>query len=83
MANFLYDDLADKVGGKFKLTVLIQKRLRELIRGAKPLIEVPSDANHLEIALEEIKTGLIWLKPGEDIMSASATRKEKEDDLVE
>ncbi len=33
------DDIIEKVGGRFKLTALIQKRWLELMRGARPLIE--------------------------------------------
>jgi DNA-directed RNA polymerase subunit omega len=46
--------LASKVGGKFKLTALIQKRLAELMQGSRPLIENSEDKTHLEIVVEEI-----------------------------
>lgn len=47
-------DLINKVGGRFKLTALIQKRLEELIQGARPLIEDSEGKTHLEIAVLEI-----------------------------
>ena len=36
-------ELVEKVGGVFRLCALIQKRMRELVMGARPLVEVPSD----------------------------------------
>ncbi len=48
-------DLIYKFGGRFKLTALIQKRLQELVRGARPLIESTVGLTQLEIVIEEIK----------------------------
>jgi len=48
------NELADKVGGKFKLAAMIQKRLEELIDGARPLIEDTEGKTQMEIVLEEI-----------------------------
>lgn len=47
------DDLVKKIGGKFRLTALIQRRLRELVDGARPLVE-SKGKSFIEIALEEI-----------------------------
>jgi len=47
-------DIVDKVGGRFKLTVLIQKRLDELMQGARPLIEDTKGKTQLEIVVQEI-----------------------------
>jgi len=52
-------ELAEKVGGKFKLTVLVQKRLKELMQGARPLIANPEGKTQLEIVIEEIMTDKI------------------------
>lgn len=49
-----YDQLVEKVGGRFKASVAIQKRVRELVRGANPLIPVSPEMNPIEIALKEI-----------------------------
>jgi DNA-directed RNA polymerase subunit omega len=32
------DKIINKVGGKFKLAALIQKRMNELLQGSRPLI---------------------------------------------
>ncbi|MEE9370595.1 MAG: DNA-directed RNA polymerase subunit omega [Sedimentisphaerales bacterium] len=47
-------DLINKVGGRFKLTALIQKRLEELMQGSRPLIEDSEGKTHLEIVVLEI-----------------------------
>ena len=46
--------LVRKVGGTFKLTALIQKRLGELLQGSRPLIENTENKTQLEIVVEEI-----------------------------
>lgn len=47
-------DLINKFGGRFKLTALIQKRLDELVQGARPLIEDAEGKTLLEIVIQEI-----------------------------
>ena len=46
--------LIRKVGGKFKLTALIQKRLNELMQGSRPLIEDTEGLSQMEIVVQEI-----------------------------
>ncbi|MHC4574825.1 MAG: DNA-directed RNA polymerase subunit omega [Planctomycetota bacterium] len=46
--------IVDKVGGRFKLTALVQKRLGELMHGARPLIEDTEGRTQLEIVIQEI-----------------------------
>jgi DNA-directed RNA polymerase subunit omega len=53
-----HEELASKVGGRFKLTALIQKRWKELMFGARPMIE-PGDLTPLEIVIREIAEGKI------------------------
>jgi len=47
-------DIINKVGGKYKLTAVIQKRLGELMEGARPLIEDTKGKTQLEIVIQEI-----------------------------
>jgi DNA-directed RNA polymerase subunit omega len=47
------DEIVNKVGGRFKLTALIQKRMMELMDGARPLVERGSMTD-LEIVIQEI-----------------------------
>lgn len=48
------DEIVTKVGGRFKLTALIQRRLQELIDGARPLVEPQPGMTNMEIAIQEI-----------------------------
>lgn len=48
-------ELVNKVGGKFKLTALVQKRIGELLQGSRPLIENTSGMTLMEIVVQEIK----------------------------
>lgn len=47
------EDVVDKVGGRFKLCVLIQKRIVELMDGARPLVE-RNGRTDLEVVIDEI-----------------------------
>lgn len=48
------EEIIDKVGGRFKLTALIQKRLVELISGARPLVERHKGMTDMEVVVQEI-----------------------------
>ena len=48
-------EIIDKVGGRFKLSALIQKRMLELMEGSRPLIEDTAGKTMMEIVVEEIK----------------------------
>ena len=66
----IVEELIKKVGGKFKLTTLIQKRMVELRRpGARPLVEVEEDARRdlHRIVIEEIRQDKIELAPREEV----------------
>ena len=52
------DQLSEKFGGRFKLTVLIQKRLKELVKGGQKLVDL-EDRNMINIVLEEIRQGKV------------------------
>jgi DNA-directed RNA polymerase subunit omega len=53
--------LIEKLGGRFKLTSLVQKRLLELMQGGRPLIEDTEGKTQLEIVVEEIKQDKITI----------------------
>ena len=54
------ETLTQKVGGRFRLTALLQKRLEELVKGSPPLVDLPA-SDYLDIALQEIEEGRIEL----------------------
>lgn len=47
------DAFVNKFGGRFKLTALIQRRLAELMDGARPLVDRKGRTD-LEIVIDEI-----------------------------
>ncbi len=48
------DDLVYKVGGRFKLAALVQKRWGELLEGARPLIERKPGMTDMDVVIQEI-----------------------------
>lgn len=57
---FKEEEIVNRVGGRFKLSSLIQKRLVALNRGARPLVELPTK-NPMEIVVAEILENKIYL----------------------
>ena len=54
------EQIVNKVGGRFKLSTLIQKRLVALNAGSRPLVDIQSE-NKLEIVIREIIEDKIYL----------------------
>lgn len=52
--------IVKKIGGRFKLSTLIQKRLVQLNGGARPLVDPKSD-NKMQIVINEIMQDKIYL----------------------
>ena len=53
--------IVNKVGGRFKLSTLIQKRLVAINAGARPLVDASKLANKMEIVIQEILQDKIFL----------------------
>ncbi len=53
-----HDHLIEKAGGRFKLTVLIQRRWLQLLQGARPMVE-PKGLTEMEVVIREILEGKI------------------------
>ena len=53
-----HDELMDKVGGRFKLTALIQRRWLQLLQGARPMVD-PKGLTEMEVVIQEILEGKI------------------------
>lgn len=64
------EEIIQKAGGRFKLCALIQRRLEQLIDGARPLIERDGRSD-LELVIEEIMQDKITLmyqsEQGQDV----------------
>ena len=67
MEKTLPQRLQDVVNGSFERTVLLQKRVRQLVRGDAPLFdaEIERVENPIEIALVEMERGLLELREEE------------------
>ena len=58
--EFREDDIVRKVGGRFKLSTLVQKRMVALNRGAQPLVDLPT-RDLMETVVAEVKQDKIYL----------------------
>ena len=54
------EEIVNKVGGRFKLSTLIQKRMVALNTGAKPLVDART-TDRMQIVLQEILEDKIYL----------------------
>lgn len=57
------EGLFELAGGKFRLTVLLQRRVNELVAGSPRLVRVPEKhgKDFIYIAVQELKQGKITL----------------------
>jgi DNA-directed RNA polymerase subunit omega len=67
----MYDELKEeeivrKVGGRFKLSTLIQKRMVQLNQGSRPLVDT-KEQDKMAIVLQEILQGKIFLDTSENV----------------
>jgi DNA-directed RNA polymerase subunit omega len=60
------EGIVNKVGGRFKLSTLIQKRLVALNGGARPLVETDSKVK-MEIVVQEILQDKIYLDSSNEL----------------
>ena len=60
--DFDIEELWNKCGGAFNLTVLVQKRMKELMRGAPPLVGDEEMDSLIEVAFREIQLGKVSLE---------------------
>jgi DNA-directed RNA polymerase subunit omega len=69
------DDIVKKVGGRFKLASLIQKRMIALNAGARPLVaEDPND--RMAVVLAEIKQDKIFLDSSGVLVTVDGSTEE-------
>ena len=66
------EEIVNKVGGRFKLSTLIQKRMGALNKGAKPLVDLRTP-NKMAIVIEEIMQDKIYLDPTGEVQTTNMT----------
>ena len=70
MYNELREEaIVQKVGGRFKLSTLIQKRMTALNRGGRPLVDLDTD-DKMAIIIAEIMQDKIFLDTNNEIKTA-------------
>ena len=67
--EFREDDIVRKVGGRFRLSTLLQKRMVALNRGCTPLVDLQT-RNLMEIAVAEIMQDKIYLDDSDNVRTA-------------
>ena len=67
------EEIVNKVGGRFKLSTLIQKRLLQLQRGSRPLVETTLKDN-MKIVLQEILQDKIQLDQSSNVRTVGNMR---------
>jgi DNA-directed RNA polymerase subunit omega len=66
------EEIVNKVGGRFKLSTLIQKRMVALNTGARPLVNSPS-GDKMAIVIQEILEDKIFLDVAGDVQTKNTT----------
>jgi DNA-directed RNA polymerase subunit omega len=74
------EKIVQKVGGRFKLSTLIQKRLVALNSGARPLVEVKTD-NKIQVVIQEILQDKIYLDTELNVQIAADQQDAAADEL--
>ena len=65
------EEIIKKIGGRFKLSTLIQKRLVQINAGARPLVD-PKNDNKMQIVINEIMQDKIYLDTEMQVQVAPA-----------
>jgi DNA-directed RNA polymerase subunit omega len=68
------DSIVNKVGGRFKLSTLIQKRMIALNQGARPLVDIRG-ADKITIVIQEIMQDKIFLDLSGNIQTSEPTEE--------
>ncbi|MBN8644606.1 MAG: DNA-directed RNA polymerase subunit omega [Planctomycetes bacterium] len=68
------EEIVAKVGGRFKLCALIQRRLAQLMDGARPLVDRRGRTD-LEIVIQEILEEKITIDPDNPEPARPSTRR--------
>jgi DNA-directed RNA polymerase subunit omega len=68
------EEIIKKVGGRFKLSTLIQKRLVQINAGARPLVDAKT-ANKMQIVINEIMQDKIFLDTNLNVQVAAGAQE--------
>lgn len=65
------EEIVNKVGGRFKLSTLIQKRMVALNAGSRPLVDLNTD-DRMKIVIQEILQDKIYLDTESNVQIAGS-----------
>jgi DNA-directed RNA polymerase subunit omega len=74
------EEIVKKIGGRFRLSTLIQKRLVQINSGARPLVDTKSD-NKMQIVIHEIMQDKIFLDTELNVQVAAGAQPPAPADL--
>lgn len=61
MARVTVEDCLEKIPNRFELSVLVSKRVKQLLRGDEPLISAKN--KHVVVSLREVAAGKVFFSP--------------------
>ena len=76
------EGIVNKVGGRFKLSTLIQKRMIALNQGARPLVDMRG-ADKMTIVIQEIMQDKFYLDTSGNLRTAQPTEEAEEGGTVD
>src|SRR3954452_15794136 len=68
------EEIVNKVGGRFKLSTLIQKRMIALNQGARPLVDMRGP-DKISIVIQEIMQDKIFLDMSGNVQTSEPTEE--------
>ena len=61
------EEIINKVGGRFKLSTLIQKRIVQLKQGSRVLVDASGNEDQMRLVLQEILQDKIFLDETDEV----------------
>lgn len=77
MARITVEDCLEKVENRFALVLLVSKRAKQLLKGARPALPPMKENKYIVNALREVAVGKVHYDPG----AVSQMRHDLEKDL--
>jgi len=74
------EEIIKKVGGRFKLSTLIQKRLVQINAGARPLVDT-KDIGSMQVVINEIMQDKIFLDTEMNVQVAAGAQEPDDLDM--
>jgi len=76
------EEIVNKVGGRFKLSTLIQKRMIALNQGARPLVDLRT-GDKVAIVIQEIMQDKIFLDTSGNVQTREVTEEAEDGGTVD